>query len=210
MSPRVNAMLAVAASAVLMATAVGSASAGRLSLSTRTFRVTWTSLEFSESSFGISIRCPVTFEGSFHSSTIAKVSGSLIGYITRAPLASSACTGGSGEGAAFGNESLPWHIRYNGFAGTLPNITKVNLRIFGKREPEIIRGMTCLYHPQIMGLPVELIIGAGGVITGFQFESEAILEKLAGSILCPPIIRDVGLGRFTALGSTTVVTLRLI
>jgi hypothetical protein len=210
MSSRVNAILAVAAAAALMATAVGSASAGRLSLSSRTFRVTWTALEFAEPTFGVSIRCPVTFEGSFHSSTIAKVAGSLIGYITRAPLASSACTGGAGEGAALGNESLPWHIRYDGFAGTLPNITMVKLRILGKREPEIVRGFSCLYHPQIMGLPVELLIGAGGTITGFQFESEGILEKLMGGIQCPPIIRDIGLGRFTVLGTTTAVTLRLI
>jgi hypothetical protein len=75
----------------------------------------------------------MTLEGSFHSRTMTKTAGALVGYITRATI-KRPCTGGTvwahnGEtnevlGGTVSN-TLPWHVRYNSFTGTLPNITAI-------------------------------------------------------------------------------------
>src|SRR5438270_9952949 len=112
-------LIAVFSATVMMALAVSSASAAHLSTGNQNFRTVYTSLNFAEpSGFFGTISCRVTMEGSFHSATIAKVIGSLIGYVTRATAAT--CTGG---GATINQPSLPWHVRYGGFTGTLPSIT---------------------------------------------------------------------------------------
>lgn len=113
------------AAAMLMVMAVGSASANRLSINERRIRITWVSLEFEGSPFG-AIRCKVTMEGSFHSATINKVVGALIGHMSRAAV--SACTNGS---ATVLLERLPWHVTYESFAGTLPRITSATLLLRG-------------------------------------------------------------------------------
>ena len=124
----ITALVATAALAALVSTA----SAGRLSISNQNFRVSYSSLEFAGP---VTVRCGVTLEGSFHTRTIAKTIGSLIGYITRV-IVRRPCTNGSawahnGEanevlGGTFSN-NLPWHVHYNGFEGTLPNISAIGL-----------------------------------------------------------------------------------
>lgn len=69
-------------------------------------------------------------EGTFHYRTIVKVERSLIGYVTRA-IFGRPCTGfgemweyNGTEGSLTSNvNSLPWHFTYDGFNGTLPNIS---------------------------------------------------------------------------------------
>src|SRR3954465_5363475 len=78
---------------LLLATAINTASATRLSTSNQNVRLTWTSLEFAVSS-EIVLRCQVTLEGSFHTRTIAKVEGALIGAVTKAVFRQETCTGG--------------------------------------------------------------------------------------------------------------------
>lgn len=130
----ITALVATAALAAL----VGSASAGRLSSSSQTLRVTWSSLELT--GFAANVRCEVTLEGSLHSTTIAKVARSLIGYITGVAV-KRPCTGGTAW-ASNGIEvnevlrgtfpqTLPWHITYEGFEGTLPDITGGRLLLSG-------------------------------------------------------------------------------
>jgi hypothetical protein len=79
-------------------------------------------MDFINSEAGVTLRCPLTMEGSVHSRTLAKVGGSLIGYITRAAFAESSCSGSTWR---VRTETLPWHVTYLGFTGTLPNITYV-------------------------------------------------------------------------------------
>ena len=121
-------LLASLTATAILALAVGSASANRLSFSARTFRASWTELAFSGG--GSTITCPVTLEGSFHSFTITKTTGALVGYVTRASVngESRSCTGGT---ATIRQERLPWHIRYRGFTGTLPRISAINLGLIG-------------------------------------------------------------------------------
>src|SRR5436853_4359159 len=106
--------------ALLLSAAVSTASARNLSTSNQFIRVTWRSLEFVTSA--VTIRCQVTLEGSFHSRTIAKIERSLVGHITRDTVKTESCTNAS---ATADNTTLPWHITYEGFRGTLPRIEEV-------------------------------------------------------------------------------------
>jgi hypothetical protein len=118
------------AAVMVMALTVSLASARRFGLSNQTFRAIWTLLRF-EIEGTATIECPVTLEGSFHSRTLSKVSGQLVGYVTRAFV-----RGGLTECLNTGNvrantETLPWHIQYNSFIGTLPSISEINFEIIG-------------------------------------------------------------------------------
>jgi hypothetical protein len=127
-------LLATIGATLLLGSLVGSASARTLSLgnTSQTLREAFRTVTFN-GVFG-DIRCAVTLEGSLHSRTIAKVTTTLIGYITSATL------GICGEGTAtILRETLPWHVHYSGFTGTLPNITSIRIAVDGAsfriREP---------------------------------------------------------------------------
>jgi hypothetical protein len=132
--------LAVVGATVFLGALVASASANRIWATSTTVRASFPGVRFS-GGFGTS-ECAVTLEGSFHSATMEKVAGKLVGYITRA-VAATRCFRGSGT---ILTASLPWHIRYASFAGTLPNITSINATItgagFNVKEP--VFGIACL------------------------------------------------------------------
>lgn len=97
--------LAGLAGAALLALAVGSASAARLSVTSSGFRIVWRSLSFrSTVAPEVVLECPVTLEGSFHSATFRKVRGAVIGGVTRAQANSGSCTRGR---LALNQETLP-------------------------------------------------------------------------------------------------------
>lgn len=110
---------AVAMIGMLTSTALGRSF--RSSISTQ--RAIYTSVEFS-GLFG-SARCPLTLNGEIHS-TLPKTAEALIGYFESLTLG--ACTTGS---LTMLTVSMPWHIRYSGFQGTLPRITRILTRIVG-------------------------------------------------------------------------------
>ena len=125
-------LLATVGATVLLGALVGGASARNVSVSNQSFRSTFRAVTF-EGAFG-RIACEVLLEGSLHNRTFAKRVGSLIGYITQAILRP--CATGT---ATILRETLPWHVRYAGFAGTLPNITSLTVHVinfsFRWREP---------------------------------------------------------------------------
>jgi len=123
MRPRKK-LLAIAAATVLLGTLAATAAAGRISTSELRLTATFATAEFA-GPFGTT-RCPVTVEGSFHERTTDKTAARLVGYITSDRLG--ACTAGS---ATVLTETLPWHITYSSFSGTLPNITAFNANIIG-------------------------------------------------------------------------------
>lgn len=133
-------LIAAISAAALLGMLATTATAGRLEMSAQRWKATFASWEI-VGVFGTS-RCALTLEGSLHSRTMSKVAGSLIGYITRA---------GSGGCSAFSTtvltETLPWHVRYLGFTGTLPTIGTLSEGIVGFairiREPG---GITCLFR----------------------------------------------------------------
>ncbi len=114
---------ALAATALLVI--AGAASARRLAFDDQDFELKWTPLSLIMG--GTTTTCNVTLLGSFHSLTIQKVLNSLVGYIDHASVNS--CN--TGAGATFLTATLPWHLTYGGFIGTLPNITRVSLNILG-------------------------------------------------------------------------------
>ena len=131
-------LLAVVGASVLLGALVSSASARNLSNSSTGNRATWTRMDFN-GGFG-TVECEVVLKGSFHTRTSAKNTSTLLGYITEANV--NRCARGS---ATVNRGSLPWHRRYRGFTGTLPNITTLSETVTGSeftiREPTF--GITC-------------------------------------------------------------------
>lgn len=123
--------LTVLAASALLALVASGSMAQRLSVSEREFDIRWRLLTFTPTSGG-PVACPVTLLGTFHSRTIRKVANTLIGVIDHASIGDNGgredptCAGG---GATALLETLPWHVTYESFNGTLPNITAVNLRL---------------------------------------------------------------------------------
>jgi hypothetical protein len=192
--------LVIAGAAASLGLLVGAASAGRLSTTSQTARDTFREVRFS-GGFGTTV-CNVTAEGSFHSKTIAKTAGLLLGYLTS--VAVGGCTQGS---ATVLRETLPWHVRYQGFTGTLPNISTVVLRVVGVafaiREP--VFGITCLARAtEAVPTIVTFTREASGALTGSEIGgtlptncgAEGTLQGTSNS--------------FTVLNSASRITVTLI
>jgi hypothetical protein len=208
-------LAAAIAVAVLLGLAVDSASAGRLSVSSTRFRIWWVILEVAadneaESPF---LRCQVTLEGSFHSATIRKVTGALIGAITRGAVNNETCVNGK---ASVLQESLPWHFTYEGFEGMLPNISnvKVLLNRYAVRTEFPAFGISCLYRE--FGRPEENLLfrlnrTVSGEITTMVPDPGRHIARSAGqSIFCPIYAKVAGVGQVFVLGTTTPITITLI
>jgi hypothetical protein len=131
-------LLAAVGATVLLGALVANTSARNFSVSEQHIRASVSRLEFHFPELTTS--CHITLEGSLHTRTIAKTAGSLIGYITSAILGP--CPSIT---ATVLRETLPWHIRYSGFEGTLPAITSDRVHIINAawriRESG---GVTCL------------------------------------------------------------------
>jgi hypothetical protein len=197
-------LLASVLATVLLPSAMASAS--RLGLSANTFRIV--SGEGERPGFVI---CPLTLEGSFHSTTLLKVFRGLIGLITRAAMNEERCNGGSGRYLA---ETLPWHLQYAGFAGTLPNISAIGTRVIGLGIVVTRLGVTCLYRttdatPGILIWNREL----GGAIRSIRWgENERIPSTQVENELCRTMTTNlIGTSEIvTELESTRLITVTLI
>jgi hypothetical protein len=175
-------LLATAGATVLLSALVSSASAGRLEINTQAIRVSWRTVNFS-GPFGTT-RCQVTLEGTLHSRTMVKTIGSLIGYITRAILGPCA----TGQSTIL-TETLPWHVRYSGFSGILPEINSIIIHVIGAsfrvrelsafclaRTTAARPGIGTLHRDPVTHLITEVSIG-GRISTGAEcFGAEGGLE----------------------------------
>lgn len=188
--------------------AVATASANRLSYTSQTFRITWASLTFSESGGNFPISCPVTLEGSFHSRSMAKVRNTLAAFITRALVNSPACSEGH---ATILNESLPWHVTYQSFIGTLPSIIGVRHFLIGAAfqiEPGL--GIVCLARSTTTSPAAgDASREAGGNITSLRPDSSLPIPVTGTN--CPSAGIFSGSGEVYVQGSSsTRVRLTLI
>ena len=122
MRTRSKLVLAVLGATIMMASAIGTAAARSLSITNQSFRGTFNNLEFIVEGFSTTT-CRVTLEGSLHARTMPKTVGTLIGYVTR--VITGQCNPNQ---VTIQNETLPWHVRYVGFSGRLPNITLILIR----------------------------------------------------------------------------------
>jgi len=206
----VKPVLVALTAAALLASVVGAASARNFSFTTRNLRAVFTPVTYAEPFNFYNIRCNVTMEGSLHETTAAKVLETLIGYVTRA-IASHPCAGGESwawngtEGALTGNvNSLPWHIRYAGFTGTLPNIATIRINLI--RPKFSINNGICLgtYQPAVQRFILNVAAGRTATLSP-EGELSSAIEGT-----CPE-------GRFsgtsntaTQLGTTTAISISLI
>lgn len=206
---------------LLLATAVSTASATRISLSNQNIRATFTSLEF-VSEGATTIRCQVTLEGSFHARTMTKVVRTLLGAVTKAAVKHEACTNGR-EVALNGVESyngtaspntLPWHLTYESFTGTLPNISSINLLLsrfrFGLETPGLCTGQ---YGSETDNITATAAREAGGgltTLTPVEGRNIMTLIRRDAGLVCPATHRLRGTGQLFLLGATTRVSVTLI
>jgi hypothetical protein len=216
--------MAMAAAALLLAGIVASASARTLSTSEQSIRASWSSLEFAGG--GATIRCRVTLEGSFHSMAIAKVARSLAGAVTRSIIAHP-CTNGEAW-ADNGTESeplgtapnkLPFHITYESFAGTLPNIETINLLVsrFSYLIRTTVLGLTCQgrYGRAEDNITVIAARAGGGGITSLTpsatLNRASLAEQLGPNAVCPATGPFGGrTGAVTNLSTGNTITITLI
>ncbi|HEX7291663.1 MAG TPA: hypothetical protein VF250_11110 [Conexibacter sp.] len=200
-------MTTIVAAAVLGVT-VGAASAGRLSLSSQSFRAVWSEMTFNGNP------CEIILEGTFHSRTFRKVAGLLIGSITRVTIVEATCRRITPLAV-----SLPWSIQYEGFTGTLPNITTIRAKIIGlsilMRDVEFFGAPNeCLWlttegHP----LRIEIVRAAGGTLTSvrptpIQPAIPWLFELRRG--LCDDLLIGESSESLTVLGAATLITMLLI
>lgn len=156
-----NVILTTLAAALTLSLAVGIATASRGIEIEPTILHTATSSEFvfTEEGGG-SIRCAATLVASLHRS-IAKARGTLAGFVTEGRA--ERCRSSVGTNGLYtflverGGAAIepPWHIAYESFSGTLPNITNILFIIFRFRFLASVRGLfgerlnECLYQGNI-------------------------------------------------------------
>lgn len=104
------------------------------------------SLTFTSGS-GTSIVARVTLRASLHNS-IEKVRGTLLGYITDCRTSEARVVGIEVAAAIRCSLTLPWHVTYQSFTGTLPTITGIGAEITSATfliEVPLV-GTACLYR----------------------------------------------------------------
>jgi hypothetical protein len=218
MQARSKLLLAGLSATALLGIAVAIASANRLEFLwwERGFRIVQV-LEFSALGFN-GITCPVTLEGTFHSHSFTKVLESLIGYVTRASVAGPAsCTGGT---TIIPIETLPWHIRYNGFAEELPFISTLNVRLVGVTFLVAQAATKCLYQSTAASpFQGEFVLG-NGTETRLRKPTELRFESLQNNIplkiqvagTCPTVshVQNKNAGTIRHLNETGPLEIKLI
>jgi hypothetical protein len=170
--------------ALLLGHASTVATAGRLSTSTTTLRVAWGPI-FAHR-FGTVICEGLTLSGSFHSRTLAKVRGTLIGNVSAATARPVPCTAGGSGSASLLTERLPWHVAYDSFTGTLPNISGVKLQILGFAVGIRINLIgTCLYRSEGLNPLIVIAELERGATRTWRADEATELPWIAGPVGCP-------------------------
>ena len=175
MKPR-KLLLAVVSTTVLLGALVTSAFARNLELSSQTNTALWSRMNFA-GGFD-TLECEFKISGSFHTRTFTKTINSLIGYITEGTILR--CPRGS---ATINQASFPWHVRYGGFSGTLPNITGARATITGVewriREP--VFGITCTVRRETSRTSATYTVSSG-TITRAEVEGTSPCGEFTGTL----------------------------
>lgn len=191
-------LLVAALAALVLSAAASTTSANHLSISSQGFRLIWTPLTIAgQAESGFRVECNATLEGSFHRPTTEKFAGNLLGYIVRPSLES--CVGGT---ATFLAETLPWHITYGAFTGSLPNITGVIADFSGVSVGASELGVPCLMRTEAaQPVSATAIRGESSTVTGVRLD-ETDLIPATGNFICRTLRMHLsGTGRFlTATG----------
>lgn len=170
-----------AVACVSLMSAITAASANLISVNERDFLITWNPLRLTMG--GQTISCPAILHGSFHSSIIDKVPGSLDGHITSATLTDASCTNGR---STILTADLPWHFQFDSFGGELPEFSGTAWRIIGMRLqidptgslPACLLG-TDTTDPAIVSAELD----ETGRVTGVRADEDVTID-LGGGFLC--------------------------
>lgn len=192
-------------SCVLLSAIVDTASANRLSINRSTFKE---KTPWRIEDGGVTITCPVTMKGSYHSQTFSKTEGSLVGFVTEATLRP--CTGGRAIELV---ESLPWHYRYVRFTGTLPHPSETIFAITGLDIAVEAEGLsTCLASTEPSHPIREIyVLNEEGTVTSVRVDETSSIP-LRGGFLCSfaGSAHVSGSGTITNQEETESLRLRLI
>ena len=172
-------VLAALTAALLLAVAAGPASADN-ALSAEPSE---TSAVFEELTFGSplgNVICEVTLHVTFHES-VNKVPGELAGEI-EVGVSTGSCTNGD-AGLNVGGQRVtglqgPYHIQYNSFEGTLPNINSVTAALVGLEIWITLGSTTCNANETISGTTT-----GGNPADGLSTSEEGI-GLIPGSFAC--------------------------
>jgi hypothetical protein len=207
MRSRSKLLFVIAGAALLLSMAVSSASARDFSITNRAFRIVWSRLYLATTG-NLIIECPVTLEGSFHSATIHKTIDTRIGYMTRGAVVGGSC--GSGQ-LTINQEALPWHIRYGGFSGALPEVTGILVYIIGAKFTMNAAGTCVSLTTAANPARAEIGLGEGGRASVLVADERALIP-LRSVFFCQFVgqLYLVGIGGVTLLGNTTTISIRLI
>ncbi|HMI90650.1 MAG TPA: hypothetical protein VK509_04765 [Polyangiales bacterium] len=188
--------------------AVG-ASANRLSINEDDVEIKWPeTADLNFTAGGNTFECSVTLLGSFHSRTLRKVVGLLVGTVRHAVI------GDCDNGTVIIDTRPPWHVRYVNFTGALPNLTGATFQLTGQRYTitQEAAGATCI---TVANSPANgrVNVGAGGALAGFTALTTPTIpiDDVGGSFLCDLAgsLSFSGTGQVTDLDGD-VLTVRLI
>jgi hypothetical protein len=168
---------AITATALLNVTAT--ASANRLNIDDQAFDIRWSPMTFVA---GVGpTRCNLTLLGSFHTATIAKAHGTLIGHITHASVGE--CN--PGVSATMLASDLPWHVQYRGFSGSLPSISSVTIAIIDfafRFDPDGLP--SCLFVTSDEEPAIGIASISGSTITEMRLDENAEISLEGEGSIC--------------------------
>ncbi len=153
--------------------------------------------------FEFRVTCPLTLEGALHASTFGKAFRALLGSITSAAVGS--CTGGR---LAMLTATMPWHVRYEGFAGVLPNIATIGLRLAGMAfQARLLEAFDCLY---VASEPARWFLARerAGAITSVRWAENIPVSQTSGFCAIEGFVS--GTGSLTQTGTETPLAITLV
>jgi hypothetical protein len=202
------------------------AGATRFSITSASFRSITTSFTiFGTGASGmIAATCDLTMMGTLHTTTWGKTANNLIGRMTRAYVNHPSCTEGDlwalGDVEFLGGletiDSMPWHIQYSTFAGALPAITRVVLRVIDasflvRTRTAFGQAVTCLYRSTTTAPMILWVnLARSGEITGLEQDFGNGIPVFSGGPNCPNPGFLSGQGTVTIPETTTRIFVRLI
>lgn len=190
--------LLISAFVLALAAAVSTASRG-FQPSISTLSASSRAVTISDSEGLATVICELSLTVSLHR-TIAKARGTLVGFVTGATARN--CSGGR---VTVLTGTLPWHIQYDSFTGTLPRIETISTQILGAAFlGEAAGGLSrCLYAGAI--LIIRLILPEGNVLGILIGVLILPFVSTLGGFFCPEGVTIAG-----NLATTPAVTVRLI
>jgi hypothetical protein len=202
--------------ALALAAAVNTATARRFEVSEQ--HLFGDSPEVTFEAAGNQIICAVSVEGSFHSKTISKVSGQLVGSVTKVTVQHPCIRGElwvlngieSIQGITTPN-TLPWQVLYLNFRGTLPRIAEIEGALIGSGFKIEIVGVLCLYKTTATKWgEAQIKVEAGGGITRIVANEEKRAPLFEGGAFCPSEYSQRGEGIVATQGTHREIFVRLV